>query len=151
MTTINPYLTFNGNCQEAFNFYKKVFQKEFSYIGTFSDMPDNPEYPVLESEKDKIMHVSLPISEETNLMGSDTSEAFGKVANPGSNFSISVNTRDPKEVERIFNELAEGGQITMPLNKTFWGAYFGMLIDQFDIQWMVNCETEDHKNYVDNK
>ncbi|PLX05092.1 MAG: VOC family protein [Marinilabiliales bacterium] len=147
MTTINPYLIFNGNCEEAFNFYKSVFGGEFPYVGKFKDMPENPEYPVLEEEKDKIMHISLPISEETVLMGSDSSSAFGKATIIGNNITISINTKSVEEVTRIYNELSEGGKVSMPLNKTFWGAYFGQFTDKFGIHWMVNCELAEHKNF----
>lgn len=145
MTTINPYLTFNGNCEDAFNFYKSIFGGEFTIIDKFKNMPENPEFPIPESEKEKIMHVSLPISKETSLMGSDSSEAFGKASVEGNNFSISINTDSVEEVTRIYNKLSEGGIVKMPLDKTFWGAYFGMFIDKFGIHWMVNCELEEHK------
>ena len=147
MTTINPYLTFNGTCEEAFNFYKSVFGGDFPYAGKFKDMPPNPDYPVAEAEKEKIMHISLPISKETILMGSDSSESFGHASVAGNNFSISVNTDSIEEVTRIFNELSAGGKIKMPLNKTFWGAYFGMFTDKFGIHWMVNCELKEHKDF----
>jgi PhnB protein len=150
MTTINPYLTFNGNCEEAFNFYKSVFRGEFPYIGKFKDMPPNPDYPVADSDKEKIMHVSLPISKETTLMGSDSSESFGHAKVMGNNFSISVNSDSVEEIERIYNALSAGGIIKMPLNKTFWGAYFGMLTDKFGIHWMVNCELQEHKDFEKN-
>ncbi|MDN5203638.1 VOC family protein [Fulvivirgaceae bacterium BMA10] len=143
MTTINPYLTFNGTCEEAFNFYKSVFGGEFQYVGRFKDMPENPEYAVPESDKEKIMHISLPISQETVLMGSDSSEAFGKVSVEGNNFSISINTDTVDETTRIFNGLSEGGKVTMPLNKTFWGAFFGMFTDRFGIHWMISCELKE--------
>lgn len=138
MATINPYLTFNGNCEEAFNFYKSVFGGDFPYVGKFKDMPS--EHPVPESEKEKIMHISLPISKETILMGSDCSEAFGKVTQIGDNFSISINTETEEEANKIFNALSAAGKVTMPLNKTFWGAFFGMLTDKFGINWMVNYD-----------
>jgi len=147
MTTINPYLTFNGTCEEAFNFYKAVFGKDFDYVGKFKDMPADPKYPISEVDKEKIMHISLPISKETVLMGSDSSEAFGKSTEEGNNFSISINTDSVKEVTRIYNALSVGGMVKMPLNKTFWGAYFGMFTDKFGIHWMVNCELEEHKNF----
>ena len=147
MTTINPYLTFNGTCEEAFNFYKSVFGGDFPYAGKFKDMPPNPDYPVAEAEKEKIMHISLPISKETILMGSDSSGSFGHASVAGNNFSISVNTDSIEEVTRIFNELSAGGKIKMPLNKTFWGAYFGMFTDKFGIHWMVNCELKEHKDF----
>ncbi|MES2416963.1 MAG: VOC family protein [Bacteroidota bacterium] len=139
MTTINPYLTFNGNCEAAFTFYKSVFGGEFPYIGKFKDMPleaGQPAVPAAEGEK--IMHVSLPISKETTLFGSDSSEAFGQATLIGNNISISINTESTTEADRLFNGLSAGGKVTMPMNKTFWGAYFGMFTDQFGINWMIN-------------
>ncbi|WP_459213008.1 VOC family protein [Aquimarina rhabdastrellae] len=144
MTTINPYLTFNGNCEEAFTFYKSVFGGEFAYLGRFNEMPSDPNMPPLsEAELNQIMHVALPISSETILMGSDTSSAFGPSATAGTNFSISVNTATKAETDRIFNSLSEGGDIKMPLNDTFWGSYFGMFTDRFGIHWMVSCDIKE--------
>lgn len=147
MTTINPYLTFNGNCEEAFNFYKSIFGGEFTYIGRFGEMPANEEIPIVDSFKDKIMHVSLPISKETTLMGSDSSEAFGKATIVGNNITMSVHSDTIPEITRLFNELANGGNISMPLNKTFWGSHFGMLTDKFGIHWMLSCELKEHKDF----
>lgn len=141
MATINPYLTFNGNCEEAFNFYKSVFGGEFPYVGRFKDMPADPNHPPMPaSEAEKIMHISLPISKETILMGSDSSEAYGKATVMGNNFSLSVNTDSEGEAKKIFDALSSGGKVTMPLEKTFWGALFGMLTDKFGIQWMVSFD-----------
>lgn len=140
MAAINPYLTFAGNCEEAFNFYRSVFGGDFPYVGRFKDMPS--EHPIPESEKEKIMHISLPISKETVLMGSDSSEAFGHVTTVGNNFFISVNADNEDEAKRIFEGLSAGGKVTMALNKTFWGALFGMFTDKFGIQWMVNYDYE---------
>ena len=103
MATINPYINFNGNCLEAFNFYKSVFGGDFPYIGKFKDMPS--EHPISESDKEKIMHISLPISKETILMGSDTTEGFGGKVLGGNNFSISINAESEEEAKRIFNGL----------------------------------------------
>ncbi len=147
MTTVNTYLTFDGTCEEAFNFYKSVFGGEFSSTGKFRDMPADPDFPVSESDMDKIMHISLPISKETMLMGSDSTEAFGKATVEGDNFSISINTNSVEEATRIYNELSEGGKIKMPLSKTFWEAYFGLFTDKFGIHWMVNCELKEHKDF----
>ena len=147
MTTINPYLTFNGTCEAAFNFYKSVFGGDFSFIGKFKEMPPNPDYPVAEADKEKIMHVSLTISKETILMGSDSSEAFGQATVQGNNVSISINTDSVEEVTRLYKALSQGGKIKMPLEKTFWGAYFGQFTDKFGIHWMVNCELKEHKDF----
>ncbi len=147
MTTINVYLTFDGDCEEAFNFYKSVFGGEFNYSGKFSEMPKDPKYPVPEEDMDKIMHISLPISKETTLMGSDSSSSFGKTLTKGDNFSISINSDSVEEITRLFNELSAGGTVKMPLNKTFWGSYFGMFTDKYGINWMANCELEEHRNF----
>nr|WP_294936681.1 VOC family protein [uncultured Flavobacterium sp.] len=139
MAQVNPYLTFNGTCEEAFNFYKSVFGGEFPYSGKFKDMP--AEFPIPDSEKDKIMHISLPIG-NTVLMGSDAAEGCGPMPTFGNNFAVSVNAENEEEAKRIFGALSEGGKITMPLDKTFWGALFGMFTDKFGINWMVNYDYE---------
>lgn len=140
-TTISPYLTFAGNCEEAFLFYKSVFGGEFQYLGRFNEMPPmEGQPPMSEADGKLIMHVSLPISKETILMGSDSSEAFGHATVMGNNFSISINAASTADADRLFNGLSKGGNVTMPLEKTFWGAYFGMLVDKFGIQWMVNFD-----------
>jgi PhnB protein len=143
MVTVNPYLTFNGNCEQAFDFYRSIFGGEFQYVGRYKDMPPS-EHPVPKCEGDKIMHISLPISTETILMGSDTccemDGEFDSDIHFGNNISLSVNTSSIDELNRIFNGLAEGGRITMPLQKTFWDAHFGMLIDKFGINWMLNYD-----------
>lgn len=141
MTTVNPYLVFNGNCEEAFLHYKSVFGGEFPYIGKFKDMPaaeDGGCTQVSEKEANRIMHVSLPIG-NTILMGSDSTEQSGDVKF-GGNFSVSVNVESTEEADRIFNGLSEGGNVFMPMDKTFWGAYFGMFMDKFGINWMVNFD-----------
>jgi len=139
MTTINPYLIFNGNCEAAFLFYQSVFGGEFPYIGKFKDMPAGDNTPELsEEEGNRIMHVSLPIG-QTVLMGSDSNSASGDVVF-GGNVSISVNVESKDEADRIFNGLSAGGNAYMPMADTFWGAYFGMFTDKFGINWMVNFD-----------
>lgn len=140
MAQVNPYLVFNGTCEEAFKFYKSAFGGEFTHIGRFKDMPS--ETPLSEEVGNLIMHVSFPISAETILMGSDTNEAFGQSAHPGTNLSISINTDTEDEAKKLFNALSESGKVTMPLEKTFWGALFGMFTDKFGIHWMVNYDYE---------
>ena len=135
---INPYLTFKGNCEEAFNFYKTVFGGKFSYVGRFKEMPQTDGMTIPSSESEKIMHISLPISKETVLMGSDSSEAFGYATVIGNNFSISINAKSQTEADRLFHGLSESGKVTMPMSKTFWGSYFGMVVDKFGIQWQVS-------------
>jgi PhnB protein len=139
MATVNIYLTFKGNCEEAFNLYKSVFGGEIPYIGRYKDMPLDGNF-CPPDDLEKVMHISLPISKETVLMGCDGLEAPGRQITAGNNFAVSVNTGSQEEADSIFNGLAAGGLVTMPLNKTFWGSYFGMLTDQFGIPWMVGYE-----------
>jgi PhnB protein len=135
---INPYLVFKDNCEAAFNLYKSVFGGKFTYVGRFKEMPATDGKPLPASEGEKIMHISLPISKETILMGSDSSEAFGHATVIGNNFSISINAKSQKEADRLYNGLSAGGKTIMPMSKTFWGSYFGMLQDKFGIQWQVS-------------
>lgn len=141
MITTNIYLLFNGNCREAFEFYKSAFGGDFNYMGTFEEMPPQEGVPQLpDSEKDKIMHVHLQISRETALLGSDTSELMGEPVQIGNNFSISVNTETNLEADELFEKLSEGGKVTMPMDKTFWSPYYGSLTDKFGVNWMINVD-----------
>lgn len=139
MITINPYLNFNGNCEEAFAFYKSVFGGDFSYLSRFKEMPPNPDYPLPEALREKIMHMSLPFSKETSLMGSDSTREFGGEAQFGNNVSLMVSAENKKEVDAIWAKLSEGATITMPLMDAFWGDYFGGLVDKFGVNWMLIC------------
>jgi PhnB protein len=134
MITVNPYLTFDGNCLEAFNHYKKVFGGGFETKQHFKDEPGSKHPPV---EAEKIMHISLPLSKGYMLMGSDRPASIGK-GSVGDNVSLSLDSDTKDDADRIFRGLAEGGKITMPLAVTFWGSYFGMVNDKFGVQWMVS-------------
>jgi PhnB protein len=139
MPSVNTYLNFNGNCEEAFNFYKSVFGGEFTYMGRFNEMPPNAEGPQMSPEDgNRIMHVSLPISKETSLMGSDTGGEWAQHFKQGNNFSISINADSKDNADKLFAGLSAGGQVTMPMNKTFWGDYFGMFTDKFGVNWMIS-------------
>jgi PhnB protein len=141
MATINPYLIFNGNCEEAFLFYQSVFGGEFPYVGKFDEMPKDAEggASISDADKNKIMHISLPIGKDSILMGSDSNAASGDVA-IGANVSISINVESKQEADKLFDGLSAGGNPFMPMNQTFWGAYFGMFVDKFGIHWMVNFD-----------
>ena len=141
MATVNVYLTFEGNCEEAFNFYKKVFGNEFLMMSRFNEMPESPEYSVAESDKNRIMHVTLPIGGDTVLMGSDTASNHGPELVVGNNFSISISPDSKADADKYFKALANGGKVTMPMQDAFWGSYFGMLTDKFGINWMINFPT----------
>jgi len=138
MITINPYLNFNGNTEDAFNFYKSVFGGEFTSLQRFKDTPHGEQLPA--SDKEKIMHVALPVGKGVILMATDILESMGQKLNAGNNFSLTIQPESETEAEKYFNKLSAGGTVTMPLEKAFWGAYFGMLTDKFGIQWMVNYE-----------
>lgn len=138
-TTINIYLNFNGNCEEAFLFYKSVFGGEFDYFGRYGEMPPQEGFEMPEEFRQKVLHVSLPISAETALLGCDTGH-FSPKADFGNNFSISINTHSKEEADRMFSMLTDGGQVQMPMDITFWGAYYGMCTDRYGINWMINVD-----------
>lgn len=139
MAQVNTYLYFNGNCEAAFNFYKSVFGGEFLHVGRYKDVPSSSE-KAMEIDGDKIMHIALPISKETVMMGSDVGGEWAEKNVVGNNVQLSVNAESEEEAKRIFNGLSDGGHVTMPLEKTFWGALFGMFVDKFGIYWMVNYD-----------
>ncbi len=147
MTIVNVYLTYNGNCEKAFEFYRSAFGGDFRVISRYKDMPPQEGMPPLSAEMgEMIMHISLQISEETMLMGSDAGGEWAATYNAGNNFSISIVTDQRNEAERLFNSLSEGGNITMPLSDTFWGDYFGMFTDKFGVNWMVSFNANQHQN-----
>ena len=132
---LNTYLTFDGNCREVFEFYRSVFGGEFSVLQTFADGP--PEMPVADADKSRVMHVSLPVGESV-LMGSDKPGASGPSLVVGNNFSVSIEGRSREHCDEVFAKLSKGGSVQMPLQETFWGAYFGQCTDRFGISWMLN-------------
>ena len=136
MSSINPYLLFNGNCEEAFRYYQQVFGVQDVEYMRFKDEPGKPP---ADGEADLIMHVTIPLGKGTVLMGSDRPASTGQ-GTMGDNCMLSISTNSEEEATRVFNALAEGGRVTMPLDKTFWGAYFGMLVDRFGINWMVGYD-----------
>lgn len=138
MISIHPYLNFMGRTEEAFNFYRSVFGGKFATFQRFKDVPGGEKMP--EADQEKIMHISLPIGNGTLLMGTDALESMGQSLHFGNNFYLSISPGSQEEADEIFNKLANGGQITMPMDKAFWGAYFGMLIDPFGVQWMINYD-----------
>jgi PhnB protein len=138
MASVNVYLTFEGNCEDAFNFYKSVFGGDFEMVSRFNEMPPGEDVPAMpESEGNKIMHISLPIGGGTSIYGSDTGGEWSGQTVVGNNFSISVTADSKEEADKIYDALSAGGQSTMPMADTFWGSYFGMLTDKFKVNWMV--------------
>lgn len=139
MAKINPYLNFDGKAEEAFNFYKSVFGGEF--VGGINRMSDAPGTENLsEEERNRVMHISLPIGGGNVLMASDIIPSAGHKLIEGNNNYISLSPDSREETEKLFNGLSAGGKIEMPLEDTFWGAYYGSFQDKFGIHWMVNFD-----------
>ncbi len=143
MAVINPYLNFAGNTEEAFNFYKSVFGGEFLTVQRFKDTPEAGR--VQAHEKDKIMHIALPIGKGNVLMATDALESMGHKLTVGNNFHITIQPESKVEAEKLFKGLSAGGKVMQPLQDTFWGAYFGMFTDKFGIHWMVNYDYKQQK------
>lgn len=137
MPTINPYLNFQGNTEEAFNFYKTVFGGEFiGGITRFSNTPEAGKLP--ENERNKVMHIALPIGKGNMLMATDALESMRQKVKPGNNFYISIQADSKEEADKLYNGLSSGGEIELEMHDAFWGDYFGMFTDKFGIKWMVN-------------
>ena len=147
MAKVNPYLYFRGNAEEVFNFYKSIFGGEFATVMRFGDVQGQEGCENLSDEdKGKIMHIALPLSDGHVLMASDTVDQYGDKYVQGTNISISISADSKEEADKIFNGLSDGGAVTMPLADTFWGAYFGMLKDKYEIEWLVNYDQPKTEN-----
>ena len=137
--TINPWINFNGNAEEAFTFYKSVFGGEFTKIIRLKDLA-GPEFPVEEKDANKIMQIILPISDANILVGNDVPEFMGKVNENENRSKILVATDSKEEAEKIFNGLSTGGQVEAPFGDSPWGTYFGMFRDTYGIEWIIEFD-----------
>ena len=131
--SVDPYLLFNGNCEEAFKFYEKLLGGKIVMKMTHRESPMAAQTPP--DWQDKIIHIRMDVGDRV-LMASDAPP--GHYEKP-QGFSVSITAKDPAEAERFFNELSKDGKVIMPLGKTFWSPAFAMLVDRFAIPWMVNC------------
>lgn len=138
MPQINPHINFNGNAEEAFNFYKSVFGGTFAKIMRFKELA-GPGFQIAEHEENKIMHIALPIGENI-LMGNDVPEILGRVNEKENRSKIAISAASREEADRLFNGLSEGGAIEMPIADSPWGSYFGMFRDRFGIEWMIDFD-----------
>ncbi len=138
MALINPYINFNGNAEEAFNFYKSVFGGKFAMVMRFKDMA-SPENPIADNEANKIMHIALPIGKNV-LMANDVPESMGKVNENENRSKISISAESKEEADKLFKGLSADGQIEMPIQDSPWGSYFGMFRDKYGIEWMVDFD-----------
>lgn len=135
---IHPYLNFEGKTEEAFHFYEKILGGKLTEIHRFGSMPQEGGNELTTEQKNFVLHVGLELPDGQMIMASDMIEGMGPKRVEGNNFSISIHPDTKREADRIFNALAEGGTITMPIADQFWGDYFGGLTDRFGINWMVN-------------
>jgi len=144
MALINPHMNFNGNAEEAFNFYKSVFGGEFTKIIRFKDL-SSPEFPIAENDANKIMHIELPIGKNF-LMANDVPEFMGKTNENENRSKIFIHAESREEADKIFNGLSAGGTIEGPIGDSPWGTYFGMFRDKYGIEWMVNFDPKLRSN-----
>jgi len=136
MKSINPYLNFPGNTEEAFNFYRKIFGGDFvGGINRFKGVSGTENLSV--SDKEKVMHIGLPMGNNNFMMATDALESMGQKVTFGSNFYISIDAESREEADNLFKGLSEGGKVEMPMADQFWGDYFGSLADKFGVRWMV--------------
>lgn len=145
MAVINPHINFNGNAEEAFNFYRSVFGGEFANIVRFKDLA-SPGIPIADKEANKIMHIALPIGKNI-LMGNDVPESMGQVNERENRSKISISAESREEADNLFNGLSSGGDIEMPMEDSPWGSYFGMFRDKYGIEWMIDFDLR-HKGKV---
>ena len=138
MAIINPHINFNGNAEEAFNFYKSVFGGEFARVVRFKDIA-NPEFPLDKKDENKILHIALPIGNNV-LMANDVPDFLGKVNENEHRSKISISTESKDEADKLFNGLSAGGSIEVPIADSPWGSYFGMFRDKYGIEWMVDFD-----------
>lgn len=139
MRTINPWINFNGNAEEAFTFYKSVFGGEFTRIIRLGDL-SSPEFPVAENDAYKIMHIALPLGKHNVLIANDVPEFMGRVNESENRSKISVSAESRAEADKIFNGLSAGGDVEGPIGDTFWGTYAGMFRDKYGIEWIVEFD-----------
>lgn len=138
MALINPSINFNGNAEEAFNFYKSVFGGEFAKVVRFKDL-SGAGFPIAEKEANKIMHIALPIGPNV-LMANDVPESMGRTNENENRSKISISAASREEADKLFNGLSAGGNVEFPLGDSPWGTYFGMFRDKYGIEWMVDFD-----------
>ncbi|MDV6169424.1 VOC family protein [Flavobacterium sp. DG1-102-2] len=139
MRAINPWINFNGNAQEAFNFYKSVFGGEFTKIVRFKDLASD-EFIVPESEADKLMYIALPLGKNNVLIANDVPEFMGRVSENENRSKIAVAAESREEADTLFNGLSAGGTVEGPIGESPWGTYAGMFRDKYGIEWIIEFD-----------
>lgn len=143
MSNIKVYLQFDGECHEAFEFYKSVLGGEFGEINRYGEAPKQEHVTISEEDNDKIMHMSLSTPDGTVLYGSDFLEDENNTFEVGNNISLYLNVPTNEKADEVFKALSEHGVEKMAMNQTFWGTYFGLVTDQYGINWMIACEPQE--------
>ena len=144
MPLINPHINFNGNAEEAFNFYKSVFGGEFTKVIRFKDLA-GPGFPVSEKDENKLMHIALPIGTSNMLTANDVPEIMGKTNENENRSKIAISAESREEADRLFNGLSAGGQIDGPIGDSPWGSYFGCFRDKYGIEWIVEFDPKQNE------
>lgn len=139
---LEPYLMFNGNCEEAFTFYKSVLGGDFTSFIRYNEMVEGNLMP--EEEQDKILFIALPVGEGARLMGNDTTEELPVQRGQNMALSISLDSLEEDKVKLIFEQLSEGGEVLMPFQKTYWADWYGMCRDKFGVQWRINYRVTEY-------
>jgi PhnB protein len=139
MMTLNTYLYFNGNCEEAFDFYKSIFGGEYEFV-RYKDISGTARELFPYCKDEQIMHITLSISKETKLMGADLIHSTEET-NQEKAFSLYIHVDNKKEADRLFAALSDEGDILVPIDDQFWGSYYGLCIDKFGISWKISCST----------
>ncbi|TXC76934.1 VOC family protein [Luteibaculum oceani] len=138
MKGLHPYLYFNGNCHEAMHYYKEHIGGSFDFVGKYADMPPQAGFNVDDSNKDQIMHMTYSLPDGSKIMASDVGGEWAPNYQQGNSFSLSLGAESQEEADRIFNALSKDGKVSMPMQKTFWGDYFGTCTDKFGVNWMIS-------------
>ena len=141
MKSINPWINFNGNAEEAFTFYKSVFGGEFKKIVRFKDLA-GPEFPVADKEANKVMYIALPVGKNNVLVANDVPESMGRTNENENRSKILVSVESREEADKIFNGLSAGGNVEGPIGDTPWGSYAGMFRDKYGIEWIVEFDPQ---------
>ncbi len=136
MATINTWINFNGNAEEAFTFYKSVFGGEFTKVVRFKDIASD-QFPIPEKEENKIMYIALPIGTSTMLIANDVPEVLGKVNEHENRSKILVAAESKGEADRLFTGLSAEGAVEGPMGDSPWGSYAGMFRDKYGIEWII--------------
>lgn len=139
MATIDPFIHFNGNAEEAFTFYQSIFGGAFTTISRYKDI-SSPAYPIAETDANRIMYIALPIGKTDLLKAADTLTIMGQVQEKDNRYTVTITAESKEEADKLFTGLSAGGKVEMPLALGPWGNYFGMFEDKFAVQWMVDFD-----------